>query len=195
VRGDDILLAAGAWTTALAPWLASSLRAVAQPVLHFLAQDVESRFPAGRCVWGADISEHGWYGFPGLADGRVKVGHHGRGLALDPAASRELPAGVEDRFRAFLARALPRLAQVSCARARLCFYSDTADGDFWITRDPEHPGLVVAAGGSGHAFKFLPVVGEITADVVEGRETAQTARFAQREPTAGRREAARSLED
>jgi hypothetical protein len=28
------------------------------------------------------------------------------------------------------------------------------DGDFWIDHDPKITGLVVAAGGSGHGFKF-----------------------------------------
>jgi hypothetical protein len=32
---------------------------------------------------------------------------------------------------------------------------------------PNHPGLVVAAGGSGHAFKFAPVIGQVIADVLE----------------------------
>jgi hypothetical protein len=42
---------------------------------------------------------------------------------------------------------------------RLCFYCDTFDGDFWIDKDPERPGPLVSAGGSGHAFKFSPLIG------------------------------------
>ena len=194
VRGDELLLAAGAWTPKLAPWLGRRLRAVAQPVLHLRAQDEAAVPPAGRLVWAADIARHGWYGFPALSDGRLKIGHHGRGLALDPGGSREVPPETEARMRAFLAQSLPALARVPRVGGRLCFYCDTQDGDFWIDRDPDHPGLVVAAGGSGHAFKFLPVIGDVIADVIEGRTSPQTRRFAGREPDPNRREAARSLE-
>ncbi len=51
---------------------------------------------------------------------------------------------------------------------RLCMYADTQDEDFWIARDPARDGLTVASGGSGHGFKFAPVLGGIVADVVEG---------------------------
>ena len=37
-----------------------------------------------------------------------------------------------------------------------------------IAPDPERDGLVVAAGGSGHGFKFAPVLGDIIADGVDG---------------------------
>jgi hypothetical protein len=63
----------------------------------------------------------------------------------------------------------------------LCLYCDTWDGNFWIDRDPEREGLVVAAGGSGHAFKFAPLIGGIIADVVEGRPNRFAHRFAWRD--------------
>jgi glycine/D-amino acid oxidase-like deaminating enzyme len=62
----------------------------------------------------------------------------------------------------------------------MCLYCDTWDGDFWIGRDPERQGLVVAAGGSGHAFKFAPVLGGLAADALEGTENAYSERFAWR---------------
>ena len=46
-------------------------------------------------------------------------------------------------------------------------YSDSWDGHLWIDRDPQREGLVVAAGDSGHAFKFAPVLGSIIADALE----------------------------
>ena len=63
---------------------------------------------------------------------------------------------------------------------RLCLYCDTWDGDFWIDRHPQRPGLVVATGGSGHGFKFTPALGPIIADVVEGKPNRFAARFAWR---------------
>lgn len=44
----------------------------------------------------------------------------------------------------------------------------TADGHWLISEDPSTPGLYVAAGGSGHAFKFLPIIGSYIADLLQG---------------------------
>ena len=48
------------------------------------------------------------------------------------------------------------LGDAPIVHRRVCVYGDSLDGDFWIGRD--RPGLVVAAGGSGHGFKFAPVL-------------------------------------
>ena len=73
--------------------------------------------------------------------------------------------------------------------SRLCLYADTCDGDFLIDRDPARPNLIVAGGGSGHGFKFAPLLGELIADVVEGTEALP--RFAWRGLARKRSEAAR----
>ena len=59
----------------------------------------------------------------------------------------------------------------------MCLYCDTWDGDFWIARDPDREGLLVATGGSGHAFKFAPVLGGLTADALEGVKNPYSERF------------------
>src|SRR5690606_36329847 len=108
----------------------------------------------------------GWYGFQAQADGTLKLANHGPGWPMDPSAPRIMPPEAEPMFRKFLSESLPGLADAERIFERLCFYSDTFDGDFWIYRDPERPGLVVSAGGSGHAFKFTPLIGRITANIV-----------------------------
>jgi glycine/D-amino acid oxidase-like deaminating enzyme len=59
-------------------------------------------------------------------------------------------------------------------------YCDSFDGDLFIAADPNREGLVVASGGSGHGFKFAPVLGAIAADVVEARDNRLARRFAWR---------------
>jgi hypothetical protein len=60
-------------------------------------------------------------------------------------------------------------------------------------RDPDRAGLVVAAGDSGHGFKFAPVLGPLIADVVERRPNAWAPRFAWRARVADGKEAARAM--
>jgi sarcosine oxidase len=59
----------------------------------------------------------------------------------------------------------------------VCMYCDTHDGNFWIARDPEREGLVIAAGDCGHGFKFAPVLGEIIADAVEQKSNPLLEKF------------------
>jgi glycine/D-amino acid oxidase-like deaminating enzyme len=189
---DVVLIAAGAWTPALLPHLSHVMWSIGQPVVHIDAgPDARWRAPAFP-VWAADIARTGWYGFPALASGALKIGHHGSGQPVDPRGPREMPAGHGPRVRAFLRDNLPALAPAPIGAARLCLYCDTFDGDFWIDHDPDRPGLVVAAGDSGHGFKFAPILGPLIADVVERRPNPWASRFRWRARREDRREAARA---
>jgi glycine/D-amino acid oxidase-like deaminating enzyme len=86
-------------------------------------------------------------------------------------------------LREFLRRAFPALAGAPVVSTRLCMYCDTHDGHFWIARDPERPGLVIAAGDCGHGFKFAPVLGEIIADAAEGKSSPLLQKFRWRPET------------
>lgn len=182
-HADTVVVCAGTWTSTLLPWLQNVIWSTAQPVMHFqvpaaeLARSQPPLFP----VWTADVGKTGWYGFPAQADGTLKLANHGPGWPMDPTLPRIMPAETEAMFRKFLGQSLPGLKDAPRIFERLCFYSDTFDGDFWIDRDPERPGLVVSAGGSGHAFKFTPLIGKVTADIVEGKPNKYAHRFAWRE--------------
>lgn len=191
---EIVLIAAGAWTPALLPHLEDVMWTTAQTVFHFQPQDPRPFTPPQFPVWGADICKTGWYGFPANADGLVKVANHGVGRRVDANAPRVLPVGEEERYRAFLRQTFPGLAAAPLYSSRVCHYCDTFDGAFWIDHDPTHPGLVVAAGDSGHAFKFTPVMGEIIADVVEQKANPWTQRYRWREKTTGSSDGARASE-
>jgi glycine/D-amino acid oxidase-like deaminating enzyme len=147
-------------------------------VLLFRPARPERWRPPRFLPFTADVGRTGFYGFPVLPDGTLKLAHHGAGRRVHPDAPRTIAPDDEPRFREFLRRALPELAEAPLAGSRLCLYDDTPDGHFLVDRHPERPGVFVAAGGSGHAFKFAPVLGELIADVVEGRPPAWAARFA-----------------
>jgi len=192
ISSDVVLVCAGAWTPALVPSTRPLLGSVAQPVLHFLVEDPDAYRGPGFPPFAADIAGSGWYGFPALDDGRVKLGHHGPGRAVAPDGRGDVPEGHVARARDFLAGAIPSLATAPVAGSRMCMYCDSRDGDLLIDHDPETDGLVVAAGGSGHAFKFAPMIGEIIADAVERRPSRWLSRFAWRAAGDARSEAARA---
>jgi len=106
------------------------------------------------------------------------VAHHGAWLRLDP---RRDPRAVTDddvaRMRAFFRDTVPLLAGAEVVFTRRCLYCDTRDEHFWLGRHPQRRGLVVAAGGSGHGFKFAPILGPLIADCVDGTPDPRAARF------------------
>ena len=154
---DLVVVAAGAWVPQLVPELAPHLRAVGQPIYQLKPANPSlfeaSRFP----VFGADISRTGYYGFP-LNGGVVKIANHGAGTTVV----------ADEPMRAMLADTFPALVDAPIVARRICTYCDTVDGHFWIARHPNNPKLVVATGGSGHAFKFAPVLGDIIATIALG---------------------------
>jgi sarcosine oxidase / L-pipecolate oxidase len=192
LHADVVLIAAGAWTPALIPELANVMWTTGQPVVHFGVDNPFAWQPPRFPVWAADIARSGWYGFPALADGTLKIGHHGPGRRVHPDAPRTALPDEEEQFRSFLRRRLPPLADAPIRLTRLCLYCDTFDGDFWIDEDPSRPDLFVAAGDSGHGFKFAPVLGPLIADVVERKPNPWRNRFKWRARVRDGKEAARS---
>lgn len=191
LEGDAVVLAAGSASRALLPELGERLRPTGHPVVVLRPSDPARFAPPSFLPWAADIGRTGWYGFAANADGLFKLAHHGPGIAFDPDGPRVVPATELERFRAFLRGALPGLVDAPIAMTRVCFYADTFDGDFLIDRHPERPGLVVATGDSGHAFKFYPVLGELVADALLDLENPFASRFRWRALGATRAEQAR----
>jgi glycine/D-amino acid oxidase-like deaminating enzyme len=174
---DSVIVAAGPWSAVLLPHLAELMRPVAQPIFYFRPENKADYEPERFPVWASDLSKTGWYGFPATPDGTVKVSNHGPGRHVQPDDSRETTLEEETKCRAFLAGTFPGLAKAPLLNSRTCLYCDTWDGNFYIDHDPDRPGLVVATGGSGHGFKFGPVLGGIIADVVERKPNRYASRF------------------
>jgi sarcosine oxidase len=144
------------------------------------------RFRAGRhpiYIWEAADGRQ-FYGFPSFDD---PVGRTGDGGPVGAdwvkvamfRGGRPCTPGTIDRtvhpeevaaMRDFVVPRLPDLPG-TVRQARTCMYTNTPDEHFVIARHPGHERVVVACGFSGHGFKFVPVVGEIVADLVTGDQT------------------------
>jgi glycine/D-amino acid oxidase-like deaminating enzyme len=192
VEADRVVVAAGAWASQLLPGLADNIRATGHAVFHLRPADPEPFRASGFPVFTADIARTGYYGFPIHPGGFVKIANHGPGGPVDLDGPAAVTEEDEARLRTSLADTFPALVAAPIVYSRVCPYADTHDGDFWIAPDPERPGLTVAGGGSGHGFKFAPVLGELIANAVEGQRDARLGRFRWRpEVRRGRGEAAR----
>ena len=164
LEADAVVWACGPWLGELFPELVR-LRVTRQEVLFFEAPP----------EWG---DAPGWVDYDQAAYGHGDV--HGDGVkAASDAEGEEAPPGAlrtatresaaERVARDYVARRFPALAGAPLARARTCPYELTADTHFVAAPHPEHRGVWLVGGGSGHGFKHAPVLAEHVANLLAGR--------------------------
>jgi glycine/D-amino acid oxidase-like deaminating enzyme len=91
-----------------------------------------------------------------------------QGPPFDPDRDDRTPVAAHVTVaRELLAHRFPALAGAPLAGTRTCQYTTTADTEFLIS-PLDTDAVWVAGGGSGHAFKHGPALGEVVADMVDG---------------------------
>jgi len=164
-EAKQLVVAAGAWASELAPSLAMQL-SVERNVLFWFEPKAERDAFAQLPVYIVQDTDRFFYGFPYVEGQGVKVAGLHFGDKVDPnTVDRAASAKDEERVRAWLRRRLP-LANGERRDAKVCMYTNTPDAHFVIDRLGGHPDVVVASACSGHGFKFSSVIGEVLADLV-----------------------------
>jgi sarcosine oxidase len=175
-RARNLIITAGPWTGGLLPFLAPGIQVTRQPMLWFWPKEPEAFMPGRFPCWCAATDEGGLvYGPPMLPDDPaplgLKVSHHFPGRSTEPdAVTRTLLPGDLDVPRSMLASLLPS-ANGPLLAHRVCLYSNSPDRHFLIDHHPHHKNVLLAAGFSGHGFKFAAVVGEILSDLAAAGHT------------------------
>ncbi|KAL4757676.1 FAD dependent oxidoreductase [Aspergillus foveolatus] len=188
------IMSCGGWTPSLVPQLDGLCETTAGSVCMFQLTRNSSQWdrfaPERFPTWTYDIrggKNGGLYGFARDANGIVKIGYRGAKFTNpqtqpDGAArsvpitrwtlqsTRQLPLSAAQVIREFVQENLPEL--IACpTKSRLCWYTDSFDNHFVVDFVPDSPGLMVATGGSGHGFKFLPNLGSHVVDRIEGKSS------------------------
>lgn len=186
---DTVVLATGAWTNGLVPDMNHNLMAVGQPVGFIqLSPDEAKRMSAMPVMINMDT---GVFCFPPTPDThQLKLARHGFGFATqvpvgpgrvistpklrgNNAATGYLPDDAEKALREGAKFFFPEVGDRPWANLRMCWYTDTPKSDFMVDYHPSMEGLFFATGGSGHAFKFLPVLGKHIANCFERKATPE----------------------
>ena len=165
-RAAKLVLTAGAWSSRLAQNLGVSLEVTRQILGWVRLPDVEPFREGNLPCWAIDHGEGLLYGFPIHAGETVlKVANHHRGAVTDPdQLDRRATLEDAEEFLPHLRRYVPG-AVGPVERMKVCMYTNSPDGHFFVDRHPRHESVVVACGFSGHGFKFAPVMGEALADL------------------------------
>jgi sarcosine oxidase len=174
-RAKSLILSAGPWTPQLIPDLPIPLQ-VSRRVMFWLrpvsrhSSFDEKAFPI--FLWEPEQGPF-LYGFPRVneaSDPKVAL-HHGGEDCTPSTIDRRIHPRDEAAIRSAIEFRIPALnGEVS--HAATCMYTMTPDQHFIIDTHPHHPQVSIAAGFSGHGFKFSSVVGEILADLALTRKTS-----------------------
>ncbi|WVQ96909.1 hypothetical protein IAU59_004017 [Kwoniella sp. CBS 9459] len=184
-RADLVILAAGSWSTKLVPELGDELLPTGQVLGTIqLSEEELSRYkevPVTRLI------DNGFYIFPPNQDGIIKFAIHQKGY-VNPTQSlpsfprttltpgyedQQIPPEAKEELREGLRRVYPELADREWKTSRLCWYSDRPSGDWLIDYHEKYPSLFIASGCCGHAFKFLPIMGDLVLKGIEGTLTPE----------------------
>ncbi|CZR61022.1 related to fructosyl amino acid oxidase [Phialocephala subalpina] len=191
LNADLVILATGAWTGKLVD-LRGRATATGQ-VLCYLPISREEQAALSKNPVLLNMST-GMFIIPPSSDPNkplLKVARHGYGYSNPtriehpdgsgekievsiPRTTRDNPTlQVPDEgqraCRQALREMIPALSERPFTASKICWYTDTPKGEFLITYHPEFDGLFLATGGSGHGYKFLPVIGERILDVLESK--------------------------
>jgi sarcosine oxidase len=172
VEAERLVLTAGAWSQDVARLPEGMVRGVRQSLAWLQPSRPELFRPDRMPVFNLALDGEHFYGFPAHGIPGFKLGrydHFGTGgdpdeISREPTLEDELP------LREFAERYFPEGAGPTVA-LRTCLFEPTPDEHFLIDRHPDAAAAVVAAGFSGHGYKFCSVVGEIVADLALDGET------------------------
>jgi glycine/D-amino acid oxidase-like deaminating enzyme len=180
LEADVVVWACGAWLGRLFPELVR-LRVTFQQLTLF---DVP---PEWRGPGWVDF-DAAFYGHGLIEPYGMKVAADHDGVEVDPD-HRPLEATPDAvaAAREYLGARFPPLASASVSGTPACHYGLTANGEFLFDRHPEHLGVWLLGGGSGHGYKHGPALAEHVAAVLAGRAEPEP-RFA-----LGERRPSRSL--
>lgn len=176
---EKLVITAGPWAAQMIPQLKAEL-VVTRQFLAWVQPRDPADFQMGKfpCWFVEDPALGSFYGFPVLPEKDfsgpigLKLAHHHPGPPSAPGEpATRMPAEDEQYIRRFLRTYLPDVGEEIVA-FKSCLYTYSPDTHFIIDHLPGfHRRVAIACGFSGHGFKFVPVVGEILADLALEGET------------------------
>jgi sarcosine oxidase len=178
-RARRLVVTAGPWAGKLVHALHPLVTVERQVVMWLTPRRPELFSPENFPVFYLHGDEGSFYGFPVFRDLGFKIGryHHLRQIVDPDHVDRACRPEDELVLRQAIRRYFPD-ADGATTLIKTCLFTNTADEHFIIDTLSDNPRIVVAAGFSGHGYKFCSVVGEILADLaLEGHTRHDIALF------------------
>jgi sarcosine oxidase len=170
-EADRLVITAGAWASQLLGRLNIPLEVRRKPLFWWRTRGETYRAERGCPGFLYDLPQGCFYGVPQIDEAGVKASEHTGGTVVtDPLeVDRQLDPTEQARVAAFVGEHLCD-ATTDCTGHTVCMYTMTRDAHLVVDRHPEHPQVALAAGLSGHGFKFTCVLGEVLSQLaLDGR--------------------------
>jgi sarcosine oxidase len=171
---DKIVIAAGAWLPQLLGGDFAALLSVYRQVVHWFAIEGDARALAPECfpvfIWELSDWPRGIYGIPSTDGASLKVAteQYAATTAPDSVDRSVSPQEIAEMHARVVAPNIKGITSRS-VKTTVCLYTVTPDAGFIIDHLPQSERVIVASCCSGHGFKHSPAIGEILADMVQGR--------------------------
>ena len=171
-EAQRLVITAGAWVGGLHPPIAGVAVPERQVVGWFKPHRPENFTLDNFPVFNLAADGGRYYGFPVFGVPGFKIGryHHLEEATTPETVDRALHDRDEAVLRSVISQHFPD-ADGPTVDLKTCLFTNTPDEHFLIGALPGHPQVQVAAGFSGHGFKFAPVIGEILADLAHHGHT------------------------
>jgi sarcosine oxidase len=177
-EAGGLVICAGSWASKLVPELVG-LAVAERQVLAWLQPTRPEHFqPDTFPVFNLEVEEGRYYGLPSFLVPGFKFGkYHHRGEQVDPdTVNREPEPEDEELLRAFARRYFPE-GSGPTLMLKGCLFTNSPDRHFILDLHPEHPEVAIAAGFSGHGYKFCSVIGEVMADLAQHGQSSHDIEF------------------
>ncbi|MEF8800766.1 MAG: N-methyl-L-tryptophan oxidase [Halolamina sp.] len=171
-EADNLVVTAGAWAGEHLDLLSDAL-VPQRRVMAWLHPSAPEKFQPGNFpVFSVDVPEGSFYGFPVAERPGFKFGRSAEfAETIDPDDWHDEPTLQDEKLLRQLTQNSFPGADGPTMRLATCLITDSLDGHFYLDTHPEYPHVSIAAGFSGHGFKFCSVVGETLADFVTDGDT------------------------
>ncbi|KAI1745848.1 FAD dependent oxidoreductase [Xylaria scruposa] len=183
-EGNLVVVAGGGWTAGLLPEASGLIETTAGSVATIQIPhdrpDLWDRFSSENfpvVTWGMKEGKD-VYSFPRDENGVIKIGFRktkwtsygdvaGKRISV-PSAGESIPVPALEGIKEYISLNLPELAGLGLSSTWLCWYTDSIDNSFVVDFVPGRPRVAICSGGSGHGFKFLPILGREVVKILEG---------------------------
>ncbi|KAK9776223.1 putative FAD dependent oxidoreductase [Seiridium cardinale] len=190
-EADLVIVSGGGWTPGLVPETEGLLETTAGSVatIHIPEDrpDLRERFSPENFPVITWSKAKGIYALPMTEEGDFKIGYRrtkytnfervgGRRISVPKTAhvTAEKESNITrqalEAVKEFVSANTPELAELGISSTKLCWYTDSIDNSFVVDFVPGKPGVLVCSGGSGHGFKFLPILGREVVKIIESRD-------------------------
>lgn len=167
-----LVLALGAWTSLLLPYTKPILKVIPQTVGYFKPLNFQQHyswknFPIWIRLQLTNNLQDCYYGLPPIEGNLMKVCHENVESSnnFDPRISYNVELNSLKNLQNII-QSNVKDKDWELDYSESCLYTVTKNGNFVVDFTPQSNRAIVVGGGSGHSFKFGPLIGRAVANML-----------------------------